>query len=288
MKRSLCALMSCFNRRDKTLACLDTLAPERQALQARGIELQAVLLDDGSTDGTAEAVAAAHPWVTVVRGPGQLYWCRGMHLAQQQPLARAADWQLWLNDDVLLEPGCLARLLDCEQSLSAQGLLGLVVGATRDVRTGLVSYGGERRLSRWRRSRFSLLAPGDQPQLCDAMNGNIVLLPREARERVGDLDPAFEHAMGDTDYGLRARALGLGVWLAPGYMGWCSDNPRTGTYHDRSLPWARRWQLMLSRKGLPWRSWLHFTRRHMGPAWPLFFVWPYLRLQLERWRRPGP
>lgn len=286
--RTVCVLMSCFNRRDKTLACLDSLAPERRMLRSRGIELQAVLLDDGSTDGTAEAVAAAHPWVTVVRGPGQLYWCRGMYEAQQHPVARAADWQLWLNDDVLLVPDFLAHLLDCEQALRAQGRIGLVVGATCDARTGRVSYGGERRLSRWRRSRFTLVAPTEQPQLCDSMNGNIVLLPRDVRERVGELDPAFEHAMGDTDYALRTRALGLGVWLAPGFLGTCSDNPRTGTYHDRGLPWNRRWQLMLSRKGLPWRSWRLLMRRHMGLAWPLYFAWPYLRLLLDRWRRPRP
>lgn len=286
MSRTLCALMSCFNRRDKTLACLATLAPGRDALAARGVEVQLVLVDDGSTDGTADAVTATYPWVTVVRGPGQLFWCRGMHLAQQHPLARAADFQLWLNDDVLLAPDCLERLLDCEQALRARGDAGVVVGATQDARTGLTSYGGERQLSRWRRSRFTLLDPTGAPQLCDSMNGNIVLVPREVRERVGDLDPAFEHAMGDTDYALRARALGVGVWLAPGFLGTCSDNPRTGTYHDRSLPWSRRWQLMRSRKGLPWRSWLRLMRRHMGLAWPLYFAWPYVRLLLERWRRP--
>jgi GT2 family glycosyltransferase len=283
----ICALLCSFNRKDATLRCLEGVAREREALRARGGELCAVLVDDGSTDGTPELVGERHGWVRVVRTREPLFWCRSMHLAQQQPEAQAATHQWLLNDDVDLRPGVLAALLDTEATLRAQGEGPLViVGATADAHTGLTSYGGERRGTGWRRSRFQHLTPGAEPMACDAMNGNIVLLPRDARARVGDLDPAFEHAMGDTDFALRARALGVGVWLAPGHWGWCSDNPPTGTYLDPALPWPRRWRHMLSRKGLPWRSWLHFTRRHMGLAWPLYFVWPYLKLlgQIHRWR----
>jgi hypothetical protein len=43
---------------------------------------------------------------------------------------------------------------------------------------------------------------------------------------------------------------------------------------------------MMHRKGLPWRSWLHFTRRHMGWNWPLYFAWPYAKLCAQAlWRR---
>ena len=40
-------------------------------------------------------------------------------------------------------------------------------------------------------------------------------------------------------------------------------------------------ELIRSRKGLPFRSWLHFTRRHGGLLWPLFFAWPYAKLPLS-------
>jgi GT2 family glycosyltransferase len=87
--------------------------------------------------------------------------------------------------------------------------------------------------------------------------------------------------MGDTDYGLRARALGIPSYVAAGIVGHCSQNPLAGSYLDPSLPLARRWQLMRSRKGLPVRSWLHFCRRHGGRAWPLHFAWPYTKLVLS-------
>jgi GT2 family glycosyltransferase len=92
--------------------------------------------------------------------------------------------------------------------------------------------------------------------------------------------------MGDTDYALRARKLGIDVWVAPGVYGSCGDNPDTGTYLDSQLPLPQRWKLIMSRKGLPWRSWLVLTSRHMGPLWPLYFCWPYIKLILgTRFRR---
>jgi hypothetical protein len=49
---------------------------------------------------------------------------------------------------------------------------------------------------------------------------------------------------------------------------------------DSALPLSKRWRLMLGRKGLPWRSWWVITRRHAGIFWPVFFLWPYVRVVL--------
>lgn len=279
--RSVCALLTCFNRRDKTLACLQALEVNR----VEGVTLSAVLVDDGSTDGTAHAVREAHPWVQVVQGDGAMFWCRGMHRAFTEAQRQRPDFVLWLNDDTVLEPDALQRLLACHDALASLNLDAspamIVVGSTADPSNGRITYGGERRC-RWPRSmRFERIPPSDQPQRCDSMTGNIVLVDAAAAQRVGNLDPAFEHAMGDTDYALRARRAGVPVWLAPGVLGHCADNPPRGTYKDDSLPFAKRWRLMMSRKGLPWRSWLRITARHGGWWWPVLFAWPYAALCLR-------
>ncbi|MEC5218596.1 GT2 family glycosyltransferase [Actimicrobium sp. GrIS 1.19] len=279
----IAVLLTCFNRKQNTLDCFAALSANTGIDQ---VQLSVVLVDDGSTDGTAEAVNAAFPWVQVVRGSGNLFWCRGMHQAFATALRDDYDFYLWLNDDTMLQPDALARLLRCEAELrTKQGKPVIVVGSTIDPVTGVVTYGGELQVSSIKRTTFVRIKPDDQPHLCDSMTGNIVLISRAAAQIVGNLDPAFEHAMGDTDYALRARKLGVGVWVGPGVYGTCSDNPPTGTYMDSSLPMSRRWKLMLNRKGLPWRSWLVLTRRHMGLLWPLYFSWPYLSLLSGRYQR---
>jgi len=276
---SICALMTCFNRRAKTLACLNALDVAAAHAQAR---IHAVVLDDASTDGTAEAVRARYAWAEVEAGDGSLFWCRGMARAMSIGMQQQHDFYLWLNDDTLLRPDAISRLLECERSLrQLHGHACIVVGSTVDDVTQVFSYGGTRRASFWLPMRFVPVPPTGEPQRCDAMNGNIVLMSAEVARRVGPLDPRFEHAMGDTDYSLRARRKGVGVWVAPGVHGSCSDNPRQDTFLDRSLPLRQRWRRMMGRKGLPWRSWLVLTRRHAGLLWPLHFAWPYVRVLAE-------
>lgn len=275
-RTSVCALLTCFNRRETTLECLRAL---RASVGLKHATLHAVLVDDGSTDGTAQAVGAEFPWVEVVVSAGSLFWCRGMHLAFDTALRTGFDHYLWLNDDTVLQPDGLAGLLACGAKLRGRTEAPLiVVGNTVDPITGAHTYGGERQPSRLKPFRVERIAPASEPQACDTLTGNIVLIPARAAALVGNLDPTFEHAMGDTDYGLRARLRGVELWVAPRVHGSCSHNPVTGTYMDDSLPLATRWKHMLHRKGLPWRSWLTFTRRHMGVMWPLYFLWPYAKL----------
>ena len=261
------------------MACLEAL--ERSAKSA-GIELSAIVVDDASDDGTAAAIARAFPWVRLVEGAGDLYWCRGMHRAFAEALSIGSDQYLWLNDDTVLQEGALQTLVDCADSLARMRQVPIiVVGSTFDPDTGARSYGGEMRPSRLRPLHVVPVPAADQPQRCDSMNGNIVLVSPDAATCVGNLDPSFEHAMGDTDYALRARQNGVEIWLAPGYVGCCRGNARVGGFTDPNLPLSTRWRLMQGRKGLPWRSWLHFARRHAGPCWPLHFAWPYLSVVMS-------
>ena len=273
---TVCALLTCFNRREKTLECLRALSASDGLAR---VALSAVLVDDGSTDGTAQAVRAEFPWVEVITSDGSLFWCRGMHRAFEAALLKGFDHYLWLNDDTVLRPDALAALLGCEAQLRQRSTAPLiVVGNTVDPITGAHTYGGERVPSRLRPFRVERVAPSAEPRRCDTLTGNIVLVTARAAQRAGNLDPSFEHAMGDTDYGLRARRRGVELWVAPHAHGTCAHNPVAGTYLDESLPFATRWQRMLQRKGLPWRSWLTFTRRHMGVMWPMYFAWPYAKL----------
>jgi len=272
----LCALLTCFNRREKTLACLHALSASTDLTR---VHVHAVVVDDGSTDGTAQAVRDRFPWVQVVEADGALFWCRGMHRAFDTALSTGFDFYLWLNDDTMLGPDALSRLLASESALrQRQSTPVIVVGTTVDAESGVVTYGGERRPSRWKPLRVARVEPTDLAQRCDSMTGNIVLISSEAARRVGNLDPAFEHSMGDTDYALRAVKLGVQVWVDAGVHGTCSDNPSEGTWCDPTQPFALRWRDMMTRKGLPWRSWLTLTRRHAGLLWPLHFALPYAKV----------
>lgn len=272
----IAVLLTCHNRCAKTLACLDALY---SCKLPTGYLLDVFLVDDGSTDGTEQAVRECYPQVNIIRGDGNLYWNGGMRVAFAAAMEKGFDYYLWLNDDTLLYPTSIETLVNTAQGLRAkQGKSVIVAGSTQDPQTGQLTYGGVVRQSRLKPFRFVLVKPRDSPLECHAMNGNCVLIPHDVARRLGNLDPCFAHAMGDTDYGLRAEKAGVKLWVAPGFVGVCSRNEIVGTYNDLTLPLLTRWKKMMQPKGLPLSSWRVFTQRHAGVLWPIYWLWPYVKL----------
>ena len=265
--------MTCHNRRDLTLACLDALAAN---LPIDGISADILLVDDGSEDGTSDAVSQRHPSVRILKGDGSLFWNGGMHMAFGVALNEGFDYYLWLNDDTLLNADAVSRLLHLSKDLSQRGITAIVAGSICDASSGRTTYGGTRQRVKWLPGD-RVIHPGSTPQECHTMQGNCVLIPHLVAEKIGNLDPRFIHGAGDVDYGHRARKAGFGIWIPAGHVGTCSRNSPTGTYLDDALPFAERWKHLVGPKGFPPRSRWIYARRHAGSFWFFFWLWPYLR-----------
>jgi GT2 family glycosyltransferase len=145
----------------------------------------------------------------------------------------------------------------------------------RDPKTGKVTYGGLSRSSWIRPLKFIKVEPGESEIEIDTMNGNFVYVPNEVTKLVGNLDPEFEHMWGDMDYGLRARAVGVRIWLMPGTIGFCSRNPASKIWCAPGIGIRERWSRMNGPRGIPWRNWGLFAKRHGGPFWFLYAFWAY-------------
>lgn len=270
----IAVLIACHNRRGKTIACLQRLAAA--AINSK-VEIQTFLFDDGSTDGTSEAVQQLDSTIEIIRGDGSYFWNRSMHHLFGMALKRQFHSYLWLNDDTMLMPDAFTHLKNAV--LFAESNDAIVVGAINDPVTGMVTYGGLRDVNpNLRPFLASLVTPSAQPQDIDVMNGNVVLIPHKIALKVGNLDPIFEHGMGDTDYSKRAKKMGFRLLLTSAYVGTCARNAIQGTHNDLTLSTRQRLKQMFSRKGLPWRSWLTMCWRYGGVLWPVHFLWGYIKV----------
>lgn len=188
----IAVLITCHNRKEKTLACLSSLF---NVNPVKGYQIEVFLVDDGSTDGTGEAVEKHFPQVDIIQGNGNLYWNKGMHLAWDTASQKKEyDYYVWLNDDVELKPNAFEDLISNSKKKPDSIICGTVQSKHQEVPT----YGG-------RDSDGNLIVPDGNPQSCSIINGNLVLVPQSVFKILGNLDVIFPHSIGDFDYGLRAK-----------------------------------------------------------------------------------
>ena len=270
MTTTVAVIMTSHNRRALTIQSVRAILDEA----TDDIRIKIYATDDGSVDGTAEALRSLDDRIEVLAGDGNLYWAAGMALAERRAVLESPDYLLWLNDDTVVDDGALDVMLAVARSLAGA----IVVGATRDPLSGEVTYGARLRVSRWHPQRLVGLPASSQIQVADSFNGNLVLVPWQTRRRVGPIDDLFPHAYADDDYGLRAVALGVTVVQAPGTLAVCERGPAR-------LPAAtgpRRWLDQQNPKGLPLRAQYRFMRRHAGRAWPLVLAGQQLSWLVRR------
>ena len=212
-------LLACHNRRDLTVRALTTFAG---AAEAVGASADFTVFDDGSTDGTAEALAALDLPVTRIAGDGSAFWSRSMAEAEDHVLHAYDDdgYVVWLNDDVELDRDFLQVALAAADTFPSA----VLVGAMRDPETGQLTYSGHRR-GGLHPLNFVAVEPNGTLQSIETFNGNLVFVPIKTARALGGIDGSFWHFGADTDYGLRVRQGGFELLLLSRIVGSCPRHP---------------------------------------------------------------
>ena len=268
---TLAVLLTVHDRRELTLTCLERLSQQTDP----GCRITVYLTDDGSTDGTGEAVRERFPEVVVIEGTGDLWYTGGMRLAYARAMRDEPDWYLFLNDDTHLDDDAIGRLLAQGTALRDPATPVCVVATVRVPGSEELSYGGQVRPDPRRPLAFELVPPEDVPVRAETFNANCVLIDRAVTDRIGNMDGVFVHSMGDFDYGLRAVEAGCDVWVAPGTFGECEPNP--GFVPRPDAPVRAELARLRTRRFLPPREWRAFVQRYAGPLWPVYFASPAVR-----------
>jgi GT2 family glycosyltransferase len=114
------ALVINWNGMDHVHVCFDTL------LQSSYARLRVVLLDNASTDGSAEYVEqtfGADQRMEVWRLGGNLGWGGGNNEGIRRALDAGADFVFLLNNDTWTDPDCVARLVELASATPDAGAL---------------------------------------------------------------------------------------------------------------------------------------------------------------------
>ncbi len=180
-----------------------------------------IMADNGSTDGTPEAAAVAHPNVELLRTGGNIGYGGAVNRAVAE-IDSSVEFVVVANPDVRWQPGSLDALIEAAGRWPRAGSLGPLIHepdgsiypSARTVPT-LVSGAGHALLGTvWPANPWTQRYRQENEEISERavgwLSGSCLLLRRSAFDAVGGFDSRYFMYMEDVDLGDR---LGRSGWL---------------------------------------------------------------------------
>lgn len=223
------------NRREETLQCLKSLT----RIDKTGLQVHIIIVDDGSTDGTAEAVARNFPEVEIVKGNGELWYTAGTNRGIEVALRHDPDYILAINNDSIFDEKCILNMVECAEKHPRSVIGPLLLDWTTPHAVFQVApqwelfRGGYRH---WFRQTVWTIPNG--PWEVELIVGNCVLYPAAAVREVGLMDEKHLPQYGDAEYTPRMRRAGWHLIIEPRARTFCKPNDPASGF--RRLPFKKK------------------------------------------------
>jgi GT2 family glycosyltransferase len=251
---------------------VDCLASLRNSLYR---DFYTIVVDNGSTDDSVEAIRRDYPDVEVIPTGENLGFTGGNNVGMHRALERGCDALLLLNNDTILDEHCLAAMMRVLNSDSTIGAVTpKILFHTHPDR--IWCAGGDFSLWRGIAKHRGLREPADDPRYaeptdCTFITGCALCVRREVVDRIGLLDNDLFIYNEDTDYSIRITSAGYRIRYAPDSILWHREG-----YDSRRASGQRRRIHLVTRNILrvhaKHRSWYHLL------TFAPFFVWRWIVL----------
>lgn len=264
------------NRREDTLACLASL--HKSSYPNNTI----LVLDNASMDGSVPAICENFPDVKMIELNKNLGYAGNNNVGIQAAMEMGADWVFVLNEDTILDPCCIEKLIEAGEDNPEIGILGPMV-YHYDEPSIIQSAGGM--LTRY----WHLIQLGkneeDRNQYPETHNvqfisGCAIMVRRPVIQQIGGLDERFFYYWEEADWCLRALSNGWQVVHVPQAKLWHKGVQRN--YHPSpnvTYYWTRNWFLMLSKNHAPLIAWAYawFLTTKTLVSWTVKPKWHMMR-----------
>lgn len=239
-----------------TLECLESLAH----LDYPAYEV--VVVDNGSTDGSVEAIRVRFPRVTLIETGENLGFAGGNNVGLRYALKLGADYALLLNNDTVVAPDFLRLLVQTAEADPAAGIAGPTIYYYDQPRV-IWSAGGA---IDWQRGQTWMMDVnerdvgqfGQEPRQVDFVTGCALLVKRAVLERGGLLDERFFVYYEETEWCVRTRRAGFKIVHVPPAHIWHKISPAAQADSPLIHYYMTRNRLLFLRViGVGWKVWLH-------------------------------
>jgi GT2 family glycosyltransferase len=254
------AVVLSWNGREDTLRCLDSLK------RVSDPPVRVVCVDNGSSDGSVEAIRERHPDVRLIESDANLGFSGGNNVGIRWALQEGAEWVVLVNNDALVAGDAFAGFAAVAAEHPRAGVLaGKLYFAEPPDRIWFagqrylawLGYSGRARgLGRRDSERYRRVISTDRAA------GALMAVSRPAIERAGLLDEELFAYAEDVDWSLRVREAGFEVLFAPGARAWHRVAGSTGgTESTHNLYYGTRNNIAVCERHRPLPSPLAALRR---------------------------
>ena len=209
------------NRRDITLQCLKSLS----RINSEGLEIHTIIVDDGSTDGTSEAIEKEFPEVEIVQGNGDLWFTEGTNVGVRAALKHNPDYVLMMNDDQIFDADCIKFMVETAEKYPRSVVGSLLLLWDAPHKLFQTSPRWETWSGGWRHwYQQTVWTIPQKPWEVDLIVGNCVLVPAEAIREQGLMDSKKYPNFGDAEYTPRLKKNGWRLLIEPRARVFCQPN----------------------------------------------------------------
>jgi len=250
-----------WNGKDHTLACLQSLRKISYG------NYNIVVVDNGSSDGSVQALKEAYPKIAVLEMGKNLRYSGGANVGMQYALEQGAALILQLNNDTTVDREFLSHMVTAIQSDPSIGMVAPKIyyyneptriwfaGAEMSMWTGTMHHIGIREYDKGQYD-----TPREILQAC----GCCLLAKRSVVEQIGLLDKSYFLYCEDADWIMRARRAGYRIMYEPRAKVWHKISVDSGGH----LSWYKNKNKFISN--------FRFFARYA--AWYQWLVFPWLNL----------
>lgn len=262
-----------WNGKEDTLECLGSV------VAVEGDALDVIVVDNGSTDSSVEAIQGRYPDITLLETQKNLGYAGGNNVGIEYALRRGADFVILLNNDAVLATDAIERWIETHEAMGSEPVLGAKIYYLDN--PGVVWYAG----GEYREESITFAHVGrdeiDKGQYegvveTDYVSGCALFASAKTFREVGLLDDNFFLLYEETDWCFRARQKGHRCYVVSAVKVWHKVSSSFGgngsplyTYfwHRNRLLWAEKHLRFRERLRL-YGNVIKDDWRLVAPQWP--------------------
>jgi hypothetical protein len=215
-----------------------------------------LIVDNGSTDGSEAILGERFPDIELLQTGSNLGFAGGNNVGIRRALKEGADFVWLLNNDTVVDPQCLTRMVEAAENDGDAGMVGSKIYYF-DAPDTLWFAGGEIALERGGLTRHigqdeKDQGDYDQPGETGYVTGCSILARRAMIEDVGLLEDAYFLYFEDADWSLRARQKGWKLLYQPAARLWHKEGAQSKkVYSNRFIYYFLRNRFFFVRRFAP-------------------------------------